>query len=372
MLAAQSSISNATGQVGRIPIRNLWLLMLYASELYRHTSQLKVSVEDNPEDLPNLVAEILTYSVEKRLHKNLSSGYRLREAELSRVRGKIDLLKTERHQLLAKGKVACSFEELTIDTPRNRFVLAALEMISKLVTLQTLAHRCRSLSASLKRLGVSGKCPTHFEISLDRFGRNDADDRFMVAAAKLAFDMAIPTESVGNSYLVAPDREEVWLRKLYEKAIGGFYKINLIPQGWQVDTGKAVRWQIEQKTSGIDSIFPTMKTDIILDKIEEGKRIVIDTKFTSILTSGWYREDSLRSGYIYQIYSYLMSQTGKGNYLDDNAAGLLLHPSVGKMVDETVTIQGHSIRFSTVDLSSSAKDMRQQLLKVINFQALIH
>jgi 5-methylcytosine-specific restriction enzyme subunit McrC len=70
-----------------------------------------------------------------------------------------------------------------------------------------------------------------------------------------------------------------------------------------------------------------------------------------------------RSGYVYQIYAYLRSQVGLGDPLADSASGLLLHPSVGD-VDQTAVIQGHSIRFATVDLAASAADVRAQLLRV--------
>ena len=82
-----------------------------------------------------------------------------------------------------------------------------------------------------------------------------------------------------------------------------------------------------------------------------------------IVTSGWYRDETLRSGYVYQIYAYLRSQVGRGDLLADNASGLLLHPSIGEMVDEAVAIQGHTIRFATVDLTASTDEIRRQLLK---------
>ena len=54
---------------------------------------------------------------------------------------------------------------------------------------------------------------------------------------------------------------------------------------------------LEQQTSGISrTLLPAMRTDIVLDHHEAGRRIVIDTKFTSILTGGWYREEVIRSG----------------------------------------------------------------------------
>jgi len=362
-----SDAQEEIGRIGSIPVRNLWLLMLYASDLFRDIEKAKVAVEDNPDDIPDLVAEILCRRVERRIRRNLSYGYQSREAVLGRVRGRIDQLNTERRRLLDRGKVACRFDELTIDTTRNRFVRAALEEISKVVRRRSLAHRCRSLAASLKRMGVIGERPNRSEVSMDRFGRLDADDKPMLAAAHLAFNIALPTEATGAKQLSLPDREITWIRKLYEKGIAGFYDVVLSKSGWRVDAGKTMSWQIERKTLGIDKILPTMRTDIILDHSDAGRRIVIDTKFNSVVKRGWYREETLRSGYLYQIYAYLRSQEGKGDPLAENASGLLLHPSVDYMVNEAVVIQNHEIRFATVDLGSSAREIREQLLQVLAF-----
>jgi 5-methylcytosine-specific restriction enzyme subunit McrC len=360
---AESVLVSAVGYVGRIPVRNLWLLMLYASDLFRSRGIGNVGLEDNPDDLPDLVAEILAHAVEVRQRRHLNLGYRSRDAVLNRVRGRIDVLNTERHRLLDRGLVACRFDELTIDTPRNRFVRAALETISRIVRRKDVSHRCRSLASGMKAMGVSGDAPTRAQMSTDRFGRNDADDRFMVAAAKLALDLALPTEALGSNKLALPDREVIWVRRLFEKAVGGFYAVVLQPQGWRVQCGGTLNWQIEQQTSAIDKILPTMRTDVVLNHAASGRRIVIDTKFTSIVTSGWYREETLRSGYMYQIYAYLRSQVGRGDPLADGASGLLLHPDVGDAVDQTVVIQGHGIRFATVDLTASPSEIRTQLLR---------
>lgn len=360
--AVRSASVNADGYIGRIPVRNLWLLMLYASDLFRARGIGNVGLEENPDDLPDLVAEILARAVEMRQRRRLNLGYRSRDAALNRVRGRIDALKTERHRLLDRGLVACRFDELTIDTPRNRYVRGALESISRIVSSRKISHRCRSLASGMRAMGVSADVPTRSQMSVDRVGRNDADDRFMLAAAKLAFELALPTETAGTSVLALPDREVTWIRRLFEKAVCGFYEVVLQPEGWDVRGGGILGWQIEHKTSGIDAILPSMRTDVVLDHAPSGRRIVIDTKFTSIVTTGWYRDESVRSGYLYQIYAYLRSQVGRGDPLADCACGLLLHPSIGKDVDETVTIQGHGIRFATVDLTASPTAIRTRLL----------
>ena len=361
--------------LGRIPVRNIWLLMLYASDLYRELPHARrVGVEDAPDELPNLVAELLTRAVERRMRRNLSYGYRRRHVDLNRVRGRIDLLRTERRQLLQRGRVACSFEELTVDTPRNRFVKAALNLLRRIVSNGGLARRCRSIEASMERAGVTGGPASSNRrrprTPLARLGRLGADDRQMLATASLAFDLTLPTEDIGVSHLATPDRDEHWARRLFERAVAGFYDVVLSPQGWRVSPGHRIHWPVEDKSQGIADVLPTMQTDIVLERsAPDGqhpsrRRNVIDTKFTSILKAGQYRDQTLKSEYIYQIYAYLRSQERDTDPASLDSTGILLHPSVDVKFDEYALIQGHVIRFATVDLAADSKNIRRQLLRI--------
>ncbi len=357
------------GYVDRIPIRNIWLLMLYASDLYRDLNQSKISIEENPDDIPNLVAEILHRRVQQRIHQNLNFGYIPRKEILNRVRGRIDLFQTERKQLLDRGEVACRYDEFTVDTPRNRYVRDALKRISTVVRDKNLTNRCRSLALTLESMGVKGERPNHRTISVNQFGLHDANDRPMMHAAYLAFNLALPKETIGARFLSSPDRDSHWMRELFEKSIAGFYDVQLSNKGWKVNSGQRYYWPIEpeSKTDRIDDILPSMQTDIVLDHKVRKRRIVIDTKFTNILKPGQYREETLKSGYLYQIYAYLRSQEDqeKQSALAQNAMGLLLHPVVHGTVYESVTMQNHDFRFATVDLADSCIEIREQLLKAV-------
>src|SRR5665213_1898683 len=138
-------------RIGRIPVRNLWLLMLYASDLTRVRGVFDALVDDDLDDLPDLVARLLTDAVERRRRRNLTRGYRHRNMVLTRVRGRIDILTTEARQLISRGEVFCRFEEQTTDTPRNRLIRAALDLMARLVRGKDVAQRCRSLAADLLR-----------------------------------------------------------------------------------------------------------------------------------------------------------------------------------------------------------------------------
>ncbi len=352
------------GYVSYIPVRNIWLLMLYASELMQQIKKTgKVSVEENLDDIPDLIANILLKEVHKRIRHNLSFDYQSKAMALNRVRGRIDLFKTERDKLLDKGKIFCRFDELTVNTPRNRLVRSALDKIAKLVTDKNVSKKCRSLSATMRQMGVIGIKPSDIEMSIEQFGRNNANDRTMVEAAHLAFNLALPTELAGSKYLSSPEKKVEYIRKIFEKGIAGFYKFYL-DKAWHVSPSKTIYWQKQNATAGIEKIFPSMVTDITIQNETLGKYIVIDTKFNSVLIKGWNRDDSIRSGYIYQIYAYLRSQEGLGNPLLDNSYGMLLHPSVHESINESVIIQGHKISFVTIDLTLEAKQIKENLLDI--------
>ena len=286
----------------------------------------------------------------------MSFAYQSRDAVLSRLRGRVDLLRTERGQLLRRGKIACRFDELTIDTPRNRFVRAALTRIANVVSRPDLARRCRTLATTMGRMGVGSRPLHHDDLSISSFGRLDADDRQMVAAARLAFNLALPNESDGASHLARPYTERQWW-ELFEKAVAGFYSFVLKSCGWRVRPQSIKRWRL---SAGNDTILPVMKPDIILDNLKENRRVVLDTKFKPIIHDG-----RVNSADLYQIYAYIRSQEGHDDPLSSSASGVLLHPVINDRFDESVIIQGHEIRFTTVDLTAQATEIRNQLLQAI-------
>lgn len=350
--------------VGRIPVQNLWLLMLYASDLVRYQGKVKVLFEESPDELPDMVTEILVRVVEHRLRRNLTRQYQRSEGILHRIRGRIDVLATESQQLLSRGAVACQFHEQTIDTLRNRYARAALERMTSLVQNRELAQKARSLAGSLGRLGVQNGRPTRSELSREQFSRNDEDDRLMVSVAQLAFELALPTEESGSSQFVAADRDERWVRLLFEKAVLGFARVEFAPQGWKVRGGIPLDWPLDAHSDGIRSVLPRMVTDIILDS-PDGHRLIVDTKFTSIFTRGRFGNDQLKSGYLYQIYAYLRTQEGAACACVD---GMLLHPAIGASHRYHAVMQGHRVSFATVDLGASPRAIKQELREHLGAQ----
>jgi 5-methylcytosine-specific restriction enzyme subunit McrC len=361
-MMGEAAASDRLGRkIGRIPVRNLWLLLLYASDMAHFFGRFDAEVEESPE-VADLVARLLAHAVEQRLRRNLSRGYVCERADLTRLRGRIDLVRTYSREMFDRGQVACVFDEHTIDTPRNRLVRAALDAVSGYVHETKLAHRCRTLAGDLGRLGVGGLRPSRAEITTDRIGRHDANDLLMVRLSRMVFDLVLPCEEAGRHALTQFECDQHMVRQLFEKAVGNFYAIELnASDGWRVFQGRRLHWPISASTSGLAAIMPGMKTDIILDNEKTSRRIVIDTKFTDIVTHTEYRDAVLKSGYLYQIYAYLRSQESGPDPLWDKAGGVLLHPTIDIDVDEVAVIQNHKIRFVTVDLARPSDEILSRL-----------
>ena len=351
-----------------IPVRNLWLLLMYASDLSTFGSRFD-GVADESADVPELLARLLTWVVERRLRKNLSRAYEPRTAVLNRVRGRIDWLRTEAGQLLNRGEVACQFEELTFDTPRNRLVRAALEQMAARVAKPDISRACRNLARQLDEQGVGATRPSRIELARDQIARHDADDRLMVKVAELALDLVLPTEDAGDDRTTRLERDEALLRRIFEKAVAGFYRHEIHGRdGWTVSPQRALTWPVSDPSPGLGFHLPGMNADVVLTRDGEGlgRRVVIETKFANALTANAYGQEMFKSAHLYQLYAYLQTQVGRGDEAADEATGVLLYPVVNLEIDEWAVIQGHQVRLAAVDLAGSGDDIRTRLRNLIS------
>lgn len=363
-----SQPSEVSGPSAFVPIRNIWLLQIYASRLYQQGLITDSALEDPGVSPQVLAARILCDAVQDRLRSGLNRGFTRSSGTLSRVRGRIDILNSERHSLFEKGRVACEFNEVTVDTPANQYLRHALDTASILLRRLSpslvdpkdsptdLAHRCSSLSRMMVQMGVS---PRVIPTAPPRVSnRLTARDSLALDAAHLIVHLQLPVDQSGTRKFRQPFHTEEQLRILFEAALVGLYRFHLTPLGWQVRGGEVLQWQVE---GDIDEL-PQMKTDITL-LTPTGRKIVVDAKFTGI-TKRHFNKERLKSSYLYQLYAYLMSQNGRGEDWDD-AAGVMIHASLGEHREVSMTIQGHPMRFSTVDLTGNASTIRTEALSAV-------
>jgi 5-methylcytosine-specific restriction enzyme subunit McrC len=185
------------------------------------------------------------------------------------------------------------------------------------------------------------------------------DYQVMLNICSLMLLGGMPTEKDGRHSLPRIDRERITLCQIFEKFVANFYKISL--RGWEVRPQRILDWNAQKSST----FMPSMKVDVLLTDAATGRRIVLDTKFTAgSLISGQWGSPIFDSGHVYQIYAYLRSQEHLSES-DRHASGILLYPTAGTNLNESVEVQAHTIYFKTLDLSSNWQDIERRLISIV-------
>lgn len=357
-----------------IPVRNLWLLYLYASDLYGYLSAEERIEAERLDGMPLLLAiRVLIEEVNERLKRDVTTAFVERTEVLSAVRDRIRHLETERGGYLRTGRVVCTFEELSRDTPRNRYVLAALKAAQRYLAAarlpsQTNAAALRALARSqalqLTCLGVRERTADPAVPRTEVYGRMDRGDARMVSAAQFVLSGLVASHVSGVTHFQGIVRDERALRKLFESAVRGFYQHefpHLRPRA------KTLRWG--SADVDLDPMFPKMTTDISF-VLKDGRQIVLDTKFTSALMLASHgTAKKLKPQHLYQLYAYLRTQENPVVAGSLDSRGVLLYPRTDDSgdVDVRANLQGHEVRVLTVDLAGQSNDIARVLRDLVEW-----
>lgn len=252
-------------------------------------------------DLPVADSELARLSVQNRsfleiliavfadrllaaVRRGLPHRYRHRQDDLPLLRGKLDIRRQTARHLLRADLLACTFDELSADTPLNRVLKAAVVRLGSIARHTANIRKLSELSARLKFVGTNPD-PLREPVALDR--TNIAFHRLYVWARLLLTSDWQSTTSGGNEgvALLFP------MNDLFEAFVGRSMKAALGP--------RSVRLQYPGRyalTSQGSPVF-ALRPDIVVDG-----DIVIDTKWKELRpddsVAGVDRSD------VYQMLAY--------------------------------------------------------------------
>ena len=119
-----------------IPAENLYYVLCYAWERLDKLTALPASVRATSSELPqNLLARMLRDGFSQVLRRGLDRGYRERDEETRRPRGKVDLPRTVRRASSVRGQVCVRYEELSRDVLHNRIVKTTMSRLAAIPNL---------------------------------------------------------------------------------------------------------------------------------------------------------------------------------------------------------------------------------------------
>jgi 5-methylcytosine-specific restriction enzyme subunit McrC len=344
-----------------IPIRNIWYMLLYAWGEVDAVKRWHGEVEAAP-SLDALFAEILARLVSQRLRIGLGRGYALKEQTIRGLRGRIDFAASLKRLDFQRSAAHCRFYDFTCDIPRNRLVRAVLARLAAAGQFGPDAKQEQALRQRLRRLvcdlnEVSLIEPRLETIARETLGREDHDYRLMLAICEVLLRREMPTESEGHVAKVGLDRDTLTVHKVFERFVANLLRVRL--DGWEITEQKPLIWHAVETSR----YLPQMRVDVLLRNKGTGRLIVLDTKCTPrSLVVGPYGSETFASSHLYQIYSYLRSQEGQ-SAAHQKAEGVLLYPMVHVSLAERVVLQGHPIRFETVDLTRPWPDIETRVVQ---------
>ncbi len=216
--------------------------------------------KDLLETLVRLFADTLLAAV----RRGLPHRYRLKEDVLPLLRGKLDMRRQLTGHAFRPDQFACSFDELSVDTPLNRVLKSAVTRLASATRSAENARRLAELSARFEFVGDSLD-PMRERVGLDR--TNTAFHRLhRLARLFLAGDW----QSTATG-----DREGIALlfpmNDLFEEFVGRSMRVALAPRSVRLqDSG---HYALTGEHGGLFALRP----DIVVDN-----DIVIDTKWKEL------------------------------------------------------------------------------------------
>ncbi len=340
----------------KIPVRNLYFLLVYAWDLLEEASTIDVGATeaDTPQDL---FGHLLRSGLDRLLRRGLDRGYVEHTDYIAGVRGKIDLAATLKSSPRRTGRLVCRFDELSHDIVHNRILKATL---SQLLLTEGLDDGLRRDLAGLRlRLREVG----NLHLSAEAFRRvqlhsNNRSYRLLLAVCRLLYEHLLP-EREGKVFRF---RDFSWdrLQDLFEAFLRNFYKRE--QSTYPVVKRERLAWQKTYGSSEALALLPEMETDASL--LSPTARLVVEAKFSSspIVEREDYHTRSIRSTHLFQLFAYLRNLATKD---DRSTAGLLLYPRVTEEFCLDYLLQGHRLRVATVDLLATPVAIHHRLLELL-------
>lgn len=353
-----------------IPIRNLWYMLLYAWNEPRVTQQWKAEVDAAP-TLDALLADILSKTLQQRMRIGLGRSYVDDHAMIRGIRGRIDFPRSLRQLAFQHGRAHCHFQTFSPNTTANQIIRTTLMRLAQIGRFGPTCEAAVELRQRLRRLVQDLDTIELIELNVDlirreQLLRHDADYRLMLTICHLVQQRQMPTESAGSESLVGLDRDAMTLWRVFERFVANFCRLHLTD--WIVSPQAKLSWPID----GPSGYVPAMNPDVALEHKMLGTVVVLDTKFTAkSLVAGQWGNLTFNRDHLYQIYAYLRTQEQESDKHRE-ATGILLYPTTKQKLSEAIAVQGHRIRWETIDLAQPWKEIEQELMQLIQVEADIN
>lgn len=335
-----------------IRIQNIYYMLSYAFQVLNEQGYKQVATEEF-DNAAELCTAILIKGVASQIKRGLEREYILKCESLSSLRGKIDISASVKEQSMLKKQLVCDHDEFSVNSYMNRIIRTIMDVLLRSSISKEKKKQLRKLFIYFSDVEPLNRENINWKL---QFNRNNQTYQMLISICYLILKGLLQTTSDGNTKLM-DFLDEQRMCKLYEKFILEYYKK-------EHPEIKASASQIPWNTDdGYRETLPVMQSDITLTQGE--KTLIIDAKYYSHTTQKHFNVNTLHSGNLYQIFTYVknldVNKTG-------NVSGMLLYAKTDELVlpNNTYKMSGNTISVKTLDLDCDFSQIKRQLDDIVS------
>ncbi len=336
-------------------IKNIYYMLSYAFTTLTQTNYEDVAKEDF-DNIHNLFAAILSKGIGQQLKQGLCREYITQKEDVVALRGKINMQGTFKNKLAKKQVLRCEYDELSENVLLNQILKATVTTLLRHGKVDI--ERKKDLKK--KMLFFSNVDVIDVKLikwNAIRFSRNNQTYRMLITICQLILEGMLLTTEKGE-YKLASFLDEQRMSRLYEKFILEYYSKEF--PTLKVEPAQ-IPWAVDD---GIRTLLPVMQSDILLS--DSKKELIIDAKYYTHTMLKRYDKEKLRSGHLYQIFTYVKNEQFEHN--NKKVAGMLLYAKTDEEIGSSYEylMSGNKIMTRTLDLNQDFESIANDLNKIVN------
>ena len=301
------------------------------------------------ENTADLFSEILAIGVAKQIKQGLVKDYIDVKETTSSIRGKIEITESINSQSFLKRQLTCTYDEFSVNCYLNQILKSTMNLLLKSDISRRNKKKLKKLLMYFREVDLIDLKSINWKI---RFDRNNQNYRMLIGICYLTVKGLPQTTRKGDVKLMK-FLDDQRMSRLYEKFILNYYKkehpkINA--------SASQIKWQLDDEE---DFMLPRMQSDIILEY--EDKVLIIDAKYYKHTLQSYYDVNTLHSGNMYQVFTYVKNKQVEN--LEKDVSGMLLYARTDEEVlpGNTYKMSGNTISVKTLDLNQDFELIKGQL-----------
>ena len=337
-----------------IPIKNIYYMLSYAFQTLQFQNYRNLATE-NFHNTADLCAAILDKGISSLIKRGIGRDYIAKSEPLSLIQGKLNISESLKAQTVIKRQLVCSHDEFSINTTFNQILKSTLLLLLKSDIASARKKRLRNLILYFADVDVIDLRFVNWNL---QYNRNIQNYQMLIAICYLTYKGLLQTQHEGDSKIM-DFFDEQRMSRLYEKFLLEYYRKEhpeLIVNASQIS------WQLD---NDVNVMLPRMQTDIMLSK---GNTIlIIDAKYYSNMTQRQYGRNTLHSGNLYQIFTYVKNKEFELRQQKHSVSGMILYAKTEEEIvpNSSYLMSGNQISVQALDLNRDFKEIADELDHIV-------